>query len=235
MKNILEASLPTFSVVANRRSYNVYDTKHSIERAAERTADREELKFIVDKGIEWLAKQDKLKKFDKDKATQFLFFSKSMNRGIVVDYRKDPKNRGALNKHIYIITVLPTGSQFAKSGTHKVVTESESFECIVVELDEETLGRNFDENDVEIFLIDSTTQTKSIIKQIASAHNPVIIIQSNSDSNVIRQGIMDGLAEIKSNKTPLFLEAESLMSVYDTMNKLNKTIKTIYTSDKDVN
>jgi hypothetical protein len=95
----------------------IIDTKHSAERYLERSnTSVEQIKYLFQKVINYLTKNNSSSK-------EYLFYSKSLNQGIVIDYRPDGKSKSEENQ-VVIITVLPQGKSTAKSGTEKVVVEA---------------------------------------------------------------------------------------------------------------
>jgi hypothetical protein len=103
----------------------VFDTKHSIDRAKDRNATREEVTIISKLAI------DKLK--HEKTQQEYLVFSKSLNRGIVFDYRKD-RYTGSDELYLYIITILPKGKKNPKPDTKLMLVENEDFANVSQEL-----------------------------------------------------------------------------------------------------
>lgn len=99
----------------------IIDTAHAEERILQRsrlTKDQIETLYkrsidaLYDRGEDWLNRDQ-----------EYLFFSRSMQQGFVVDYRKDYKDPSG-ERQLITITFLPPGKQNAKPGTIKVYVES---------------------------------------------------------------------------------------------------------------
>jgi hypothetical protein len=54
---------------------------------------------------------------------EFLFFSKSLNQGMIIAYRKD-KMKIDNQKHFVIVTIFPRGKKLAKPGTESILLET---------------------------------------------------------------------------------------------------------------
>lgn len=100
----------------NLGNWTIKPTLHGSAQAQDRVPD-----ITSD---QWMAMHgrmvDTLKKITdipQKRETEVIFYSKSLNQGYVVAH--DPQN-----KELRIMTVLPRGNPFAKSGTKKIVMES---------------------------------------------------------------------------------------------------------------
>jgi hypothetical protein len=109
----------------NRRTIFVYNTSHSNERKIERDISDDEIKETLNQGIEWLSLHEN--EFKDKKTAAFLFYSNSKQVGIVCDFKVDKKISNSLNKHLFIITILPKGKHIAKLGTQKIIVESAEY------------------------------------------------------------------------------------------------------------
>lgn len=113
--------------IFNYRGKNVIDTKHSIDRRYERVKKGEfylsekELVSFFKNIIDYLISRDA--EWVDIKETEILFFSKSLDQGIVIAYRRDYRDKKG-EKHPVIITYLPRGRSNPKPGTVKVLLES---------------------------------------------------------------------------------------------------------------
>lgn len=113
----------------------IIDTKHSIDRRYQRVKQNKfvltekQIIFLFKKIIDYCLKNEN--KWVGLYETEILFFSKSLNQGVVITYRRD-KNSNSDEKHVVIITYLPKGKSNPKPGTLKVVTESDKFKNIPV-------------------------------------------------------------------------------------------------------
>lgn len=103
-------------VIFKYKGKKVIVTKHSTLRQIERSdLTQNQIETIYKRSI------DKLLSLS-NTFGPYLFFSKSLNQGIVVDYREDYKEKDN-EKHLIIITFLPRGKQKSKSGTEKLFLE----------------------------------------------------------------------------------------------------------------
>jgi len=103
-------------VVFAHKGKKVIVTKHSTIRQIERSKlSKNEIETLYKRSI------DKIKSF-KNAFGPYLFFSKSLKQGIVVDYREDYKDKDG-GKHLIIITFLPRGKDKALKGTKKLMLE----------------------------------------------------------------------------------------------------------------
>lgn len=113
--------------IYKHRGKFIIDTKHSIDRKYERAKEgtfqlnEKELIFIFEKIIEYCIKNEN--KWKNEYQTDMLFFSKSLNQGVVITYRED-KYAKSNEKHVVILTYLPKGKSNPKPGTQKIITES---------------------------------------------------------------------------------------------------------------
>lgn len=128
------------------RGRSVINTKHSTVRIDERSdmpLDKMELLFkrmidyVIDKQI---INNEKI-----------LFYSKSLNYGIVIDYRPDYKKNVNINQFI-IITFLAYKHQYAKPGTKKIIIEKYNSKD----------NNNISEEFVTFILTNENTITKDI-------------------------------------------------------------------------
>lgn len=104
------------------RGRYVIDTKHATERKIQRNQ-------ITQQEVETLYKRmidDMLKKNESYQNTDghYLFFSKSLNQGIVIHYRHDGKKKERKERDFIIITFLPRGNSYPQQNTKKVVLEN---------------------------------------------------------------------------------------------------------------
>lgn len=105
----------------------VIDTKHSLEREVERDIGRDNINLLLKRSIDHL-------KMKGERFIHYLFFSKSLNQGIIVSFEPDTVNFGLSSRpspinHVVILTVLPRGRQEVRQGsrpTEKVILESHS-------------------------------------------------------------------------------------------------------------
>lgn len=105
------------------KSKKVIFTNHGVERKAERIMGKDVIETLSKKAIQHI--KNNRKKFDEYAPSEYLFYSKSLNQGMVVDYRQDRQSDDKEN-HLIIITVLPKGKQAEKEGTTKVILEHSS-------------------------------------------------------------------------------------------------------------
>ncbi len=129
------------------RNKYIIDTKHSIDRKYERAKEgkfvlnEQELIFMFEKIIDFVIKNEH--KWRDSYQTDILFFSKSLNQGIVITYREDKYARDD-EKHVVILTYLPKGRSNPKPGTKKVITESKDLidAYNVIKITEQTINEN---------------------------------------------------------------------------------------------
>ncbi len=108
----------------------VIDTNHATERMAQRNQfTKKEIEVFFRKMIEaFLKKGSRYTDMDiYSGANEFLFFSKSLNQGMIIAYRKDYKNIDD-NQHFVVVTFFPRGAKRAKKGTETIMLESYIFE-----------------------------------------------------------------------------------------------------------
>jgi hypothetical protein len=115
----LKENAPWLSKLIDGRLFCVIDTNHAIERSIERGATESELTTIGNRIIKWIS--DNIQKYKNDEETNFLFYSKSLERGVVA---KLAYNRATKLKQIILITVLPKNRSNAAPDTRKIVFES---------------------------------------------------------------------------------------------------------------
>lgn len=103
----------------------VIDTTHAAQRIVERGVfSVKEMEFFFRKMIEkYLSLGSKYTNLNNP---EFLFFSKSLNQGMIVAYRKDFKKVDN-QKHFVIVTFFPRGSRRTKKGTDTIMLESYSY------------------------------------------------------------------------------------------------------------
>lgn len=99
----------------------VIDTTHAAQRIVERGVfSAREMKFFFKKMIEkYLSLGSQYTNLNNP---EFLFFSKSLNQGMIVAYRRDFKKIDN-QKHFVIITFFPRGSKRTKQGTETILLE----------------------------------------------------------------------------------------------------------------
>jgi hypothetical protein len=91
-------------------------TKHSVKREIERSElSKDQIELLYKRSI------DKLLSFDKTFGP-YLFFSKSLRQGIIVDYRPDFKDKSD-EKHLILVTFLPRGKDKPFDDTEKIILE----------------------------------------------------------------------------------------------------------------
>lgn len=100
----------------------VIDTNHAAQRMAERNSySKKELDTFFRRMIEkYLSMGSKYTSLNNP---EFLFFSKSMNQGMIIAYRKDYKRIDS-QKHFVVVTFFPKGSKRVKKGTDIIMLES---------------------------------------------------------------------------------------------------------------
>lgn len=103
----------------------VIDTSHAARRMAERNSySQKELETFFRRMIEkYLSMGSDYLKLNNP---EFLFFSKSLNQGMIIAYRKDFKKIDS-KKHFVVVTFFPRGNKFAKPGTETILIESYDF------------------------------------------------------------------------------------------------------------
>jgi hypothetical protein len=99
----------------------VIDTNHAITRFMQRnqlTTKQLETFFrrMIDKYLSMGPRYLKMNN------PEFLFFSKSLNQGMIIAFRRDYKRIDSL-KHFIIVTVLPRGKRRPKPGTDVILLE----------------------------------------------------------------------------------------------------------------
>ncbi|WP_298751906.1 hypothetical protein [uncultured Arcobacter sp.] len=103
------------------KSRYIIDTKHASQRVIERNELTEDelvelyskiIKGFLEKGSSYT-----------DKDGTYLIFSKSMNQGIVVGYRKD-YNKINDKRHFIVVTFLPRGRKNPKPDTELITVEA---------------------------------------------------------------------------------------------------------------
>lgn len=104
----------------------VIDTKHAFQRAIERNnLTEDELVTLYKNMIDaFLAKGESYTERD----GEYLFFSKSLQQGLVIGYEIDKKApKGHTLRDFITITFLPRGRSNPKAGTEKIIVESTMF------------------------------------------------------------------------------------------------------------
>jgi hypothetical protein len=111
------------------RGRRVIDTRHAVARYAERNVVKtDEFASFLKKCIDWL-------KSNGSTNLHYLFYSRSLEQGIVAAYEPDTVNFGLTIKpsplnHMVILTVLPPRKQEEREGskpTKKILMESTSY------------------------------------------------------------------------------------------------------------
>jgi hypothetical protein len=99
----------------------VIDTDHAAERMVQRKQlTSKQMKFFFRKMIEkYLSMGSKYTNLNNP---EFLFFSKSLNQGMIIAFRRDYKNIDS-KKHFIIITFFPRGNKRARKGTETIMLE----------------------------------------------------------------------------------------------------------------
>lgn len=91
-------------------------TDHAVQRDYERMEiSKEEKEEYFKKCVKALSVKGKGK---------YLVYSKSLNHGMVFDYRKDYKNPEDKKLHLIITTIFPKFQHYAKQGTVKIMVEA---------------------------------------------------------------------------------------------------------------
>ena len=112
----------------------VIDTTHAAQRIVERGVfSIKEMEFFFRKMIEKYMSMGS--KYTSLNNPEFLFFSKSLNQGMIVAYRKDFKKIDN-QKHFVIITFFPRGSKRTKQGTETILLEAYTYGTSPVYSDE---------------------------------------------------------------------------------------------------
>lgn len=103
----------------------VIDTTHAAQRIVERGVfSVKEMEFFFKKMIEkYLSLGSRYTNLNNP---EFLFFSKSLNQGMIVAYRRDFKKVDN-QKHFVIVTFFPRGSRRTKKGTETILLESYAY------------------------------------------------------------------------------------------------------------
>lgn len=120
------AKLTNFNVLLENTFLEYLNTKviftsHSVQRQIEREISNEDLKVLCIRAIEEIKNYPKKYSYA---GSEFLFFSKELNQGMIIDYRRDRENPKDERKHLIVVTVLPKGKKQEKPGTNKVVVEN---------------------------------------------------------------------------------------------------------------
>jgi len=93
----------------NKYNRKVFDTRHAIDRFIERyqnKVDRKTIDRIIDDSI------NKIIEAFKDEPTTYASWSKSTGVCVIIDWRKDIKNKRDVNNHAVIVTFLPIKQKF---------------------------------------------------------------------------------------------------------------------------
>lgn len=116
-----EAIKRTGDYIFQHKGKWIIDTKHAHERMISRNElTEQELETLYTRAIDGLiAKGTGYTEND----ANFLFFSRSLKQGFVVDYRQDFKNKDG-KRHLIIVTFLPRNKDKAKPGTIRIFVES---------------------------------------------------------------------------------------------------------------
>ena len=109
----------TKEVIYTYKNRYVITTNHFYERAKERfNRTKEELNELFDKAIDAII-NDK-----QDSSKEYLIFSKKLNQGIVVDWRRQgDRNLDDGKNHLIIITLLPLGKSYPRECTERILVE----------------------------------------------------------------------------------------------------------------
>lgn len=100
----------------------VIDTNHAAQRMGERNSySNKEIEGFFRRMInKYLSMGPEYTNLNNP---EFLFFSKSMNQGMIIAYRKDFKKIDS-KKHFVVVTFFPKGSKRVKRGTDIIMIES---------------------------------------------------------------------------------------------------------------
>jgi hypothetical protein len=111
----------------------VIDTSHAAARIVQRgQISAREMEFFFRKMIEkYLSMGPKYTNLNNP---EFLFFSKSVNQGMIIAYRRDYK-RIDNQKHFIIVTFFPRGNRRARPGTDTIMLERFLSKYQVIEID----------------------------------------------------------------------------------------------------
>jgi hypothetical protein len=99
----------------------VIDTDHAAERMVQRKQlSSKQMEFFFRKMIEKYMSMGS--KYTNLNNPEFLFFSKSLNQGMIIAFRRDYKRIDS-KKHFIIITFFPRGNKRARPGTETILLE----------------------------------------------------------------------------------------------------------------
>jgi len=113
---------PGSEYIFNHKGRYVIDTNHAAQRMAERNSySKKEIDTFFRRMIEkYLSMGPSYTNLNNP---EFLFFSKSLNQGMIIAYRKDFKRIDS-KKHFVVVTFFPKGSKRVKRGTDIIMLES---------------------------------------------------------------------------------------------------------------
>lgn len=98
----------------------VIDTTHAAQRIVERGVfSIKEMERLFKRMMDTFMRSS----YSTTNNQEFLFFSKSLNQGMIVAYRKDFKKIDN-QKHFVVITFFPRGNKRAKPGTETILLEA---------------------------------------------------------------------------------------------------------------
>lgn len=121
-KEYLIENKPWLSDTINNRKYNIIDTTHAIQRTKERDSSHAELDKFGHNIIKWISEHEP--EFKDEEKTKFLFYSKSIGRGIVIQFRMDNQSK---QKQLIVLSVLPRKPEnktYPDKESQKVILET---------------------------------------------------------------------------------------------------------------
>jgi len=106
----------------------IIDTKHSVQRKVERNElEEREIELLFKRSIKELIKRGRSYT---EKDGLYLFYSKSLDQAMIIDYREDKKGKSK-GRHLIMISYLPKGRSKPRPGTEKIVVERHEESCYI--------------------------------------------------------------------------------------------------------